>query len=65
MVREIAGILDRMAVHWNRLLLAAILISAPLANLAAAEYPSRPLRLLVPFPPGGGVDLIARVIGSR
>jgi len=54
-----------MAVHWNRLLLAAILISAPLANLAAAEYPSRPLRLLVPFPPGGGVDLIARVIGSR
>ena len=54
-----------MAVHWNRLLLAAILIAAAPANVAAAEYPSRPLRLLVPFPPGGGVDLIARVIGSR
>ena len=54
-----------MAVHWNRLLLAAVLIVAPLAHAAAADYPSRPLRLLVPFPPGGGVDLIARVIGSR
>ncbi len=54
-----------MAAHWNRFLLVAILMSAPLANAAAAEYPSRPLRLLVPFPPGGGVDLIARVIGSR
>ena len=54
-----------MAVHWNRLLLAAVLIAAPLVNVAAADYPSRPLRLLVPFPPGGGVDLIARVIGSR
>ena len=54
-----------MAVHWNRLLLAAVLIVAPLAHAAAADYPSRPLRLLVPFPPGGGVDLIARVIGGR
>ncbi len=32
---------------------------------AAADYPSRPLRLLVPFPPGGGVDLLARLLGSR
>jgi tripartite-type tricarboxylate transporter receptor subunit TctC len=31
----------------------------------AADYPSRPLRLLVPFPPGGGVDLLARMLGSR
>ena len=54
-----------MAVHWNRLLLAAVLIVVPLASVAAADYPSRPLRLLVPFPPGGGVDLIARVIGIR
>ena len=48
----------------GRALLAALLSVAALAA-GAAEYPSRPLRLLVPFPPGGGVDLIARVIGNR
>lgn len=49
----------------RRVLLAALLSVTAFATAAAAEYPSRPLRLLVPFPPGGGVDLIARVIGSR
>lgn len=39
--------------------------SATPAFAAAAEYPTRPLRLLVPFPPGGGVDLLARIFGSR
>jgi tripartite-type tricarboxylate transporter receptor subunit TctC len=46
-------------------MLAALLSAMSFATAVAAEYPSRPLRLLVPFPPGGGVDLIARVIGNR
>ena len=29
----------------------------------ADDYPSRPITLIVPFPPGGGVDTIARVMG--
>jgi len=34
--------------------------------LAAAQaWPSRPVRMLVPFPPGGGVDFAARVIGKH
>jgi tripartite-type tricarboxylate transporter receptor subunit TctC len=45
------------------LVIAASLSAA--ATSAAADYPSRPLRLLVPFPPGGGVDLLARLLGSR
>lgn len=31
----------------------------------AASYPSRPLRMLVPFPPGGSTDLVARAIAPR
>ena len=32
---------------------------------AAQDYPARPIRLIVGFPPGGGVDLVARLIGQE
>ena len=47
-------------------LLCALLAQLPAAAPAsAADFPSRPLRLLVPFPPGGGNDLLARSFAAR
>jgi tripartite-type tricarboxylate transporter receptor subunit TctC len=45
---------------------AALLAGAAPAFAAAAEtYPSKPIRLIVPFPPGGGNDFIGRFTAQR
>src|SRR5690349_12159012 len=33
--------------------------------LAQTVYPSKPIRIIVPFTPGGGVELLARILGSK
>ena len=42
--------------------LAALLAPAAYAAEKASDYPDRPIRLIVPFPPGGGTDLVSRTI---
>jgi tripartite-type tricarboxylate transporter receptor subunit TctC len=42
--------------------LAALLLAC---NVAAQSYPDKPVRLIVPFPPGGSNDVVGRVIGAQ
>jgi tripartite-type tricarboxylate transporter receptor subunit TctC len=45
--------------------LIASFVAAPVDQAAAQEYPARSITLIVPFPPGGGVDLIGRLVGEK
>lgn len=48
------------------LCLIAVLVAAMLAPFAHAQtYPSKQVKIIVPFPPGGSTDIMARVIASR
>jgi tripartite-type tricarboxylate transporter receptor subunit TctC len=46
--------------------LAAVVFGANVPDaLAQAKFPTRPVRLIVPFAPGGGVDVVARIVGQK
>jgi tripartite-type tricarboxylate transporter receptor subunit TctC len=41
-----------------------IALAVPLAG-AAADFPAKPIRVIVPWPPGGSTDTLARIVGQR
>lgn len=42
-------------------LAAACAASCPAVAAEARDFPSRPVRIIVPFPPGGSVDVVTRI----
>jgi tripartite-type tricarboxylate transporter receptor subunit TctC len=48
----------------KRTLATALLFGVLAGNALAQSYPNRPIRLVVSFPPGGAVDVIARTVGT-
>jgi tripartite-type tricarboxylate transporter receptor subunit TctC len=45
--------------------LIAAFVSAPNDPAVAADYPVRPITLIVPYPPGGGVDAMGRIVAQK
>lgn len=43
----------------------AVALAGAAALACAQSYPSKPVRLIVPYPPGGGTDIFARLVGAK
>jgi tripartite-type tricarboxylate transporter receptor subunit TctC len=49
----------------RRLLLALVLVASLGGHAPAQDFPARPITMIVPFPPGGAVDPVARIVAER
>jgi len=47
------------------LLAALVALSPAAAHAQAGAYPGKPIRLILPFPPGGGTDILGRLMAER
>ena len=46
-------------------LLAVLMLVAMASGVAAQNYPTKPLRMILPFPPGGPTDLVGRLLAQK
>lgn len=64
-------LLERLPMYGNRLpqLIAAVaalgIVAPAMGAEAVADFPSKPVRIVVPFPAGGSTDLLARALGEK
>ena len=49
----------------KRALLAVFIALSMIAFANAQNYPAKPVRIIVPFPPGGGTDIVARAVAQK
>src|SRR5271154_4266000 len=59
------SVVRRAALHTQAMLvLTAVMATAYAANAPAGSYPDKPIKLIVPFGPGGPPDVAARIIAA-
>ena len=51
--------------NWTRLLAALLLGCLPVALAAQGTYPNKPIRMIVPYPPGGPTDVLGRIVAQK
>ena len=62
-VLRLAALLPAAVMAPQGLCAAAVFIAQ--TSSTSEQYPNRPIRLIVPFPPGGGTDIVARAVTAK
>ncbi|HMA70592.1 MAG TPA: tripartite tricarboxylate transporter substrate binding protein [Xanthobacteraceae bacterium] len=54
-----------MSKYLSLIVVAGVLFATPPANAQQADYPNRPIKIIVCLPPGGGVDTVTRIVSDK